>query len=47
MSNRDNLLLVDDIIDALKAIKDFTQNKTYEEFINDRMRRDAVIRNLK
>ncbi len=46
MSKRDNLLLVDDIIDSLKAIINFTQNKTYNEFVDDRMRRDAVIRNF-
>lgn len=46
MSKRDDLLLVDDIIDSLKAIISFTQNKTYDEFVNDRMCRDAVARNF-
>jgi uncharacterized protein with HEPN domain len=46
MSKRDNLLLADNIIDALKVILEFTQHKTYDEFVNDRMRRDAVIRNF-
>jgi uncharacterized protein with HEPN domain len=46
MSKRDNLLLADDIIDSLKAIMEFTQSKTYDDFINDRMCRDAVIRNF-
>jgi uncharacterized protein with HEPN domain len=45
MSKRDDLLLVDDIIDSLKFIIAFTQNKTYDEFVNDRMCRNAVIRN--
>ena len=39
-------MLVDDIIDSLKTIIEFTQSKTYDEFINDRMCRDAVIRNF-
>lgn len=46
MSKRDNLLLVDDIIDSLKAILNFTKNKNYDDFVNDRMCRDAVIRNF-
>lgn len=46
MSKREDLLLVDDIIDSLKAIMNFTANRTYDEFIFDRMCKDAVVRNF-
>ncbi len=35
-----------DILDAVRDIKSFIQNETYESFIQDNMRRNAVIRSL-
>ena len=46
MSKRDDLLLVDDIIASLKAIKQYNSGMSYEEFLNNRMCFDAVIRNF-
>lgn len=46
MSKRDDLLLLDDIINSFKAIKQYTQGMLYEDFLNNQMCIDAVIRNF-
>jgi uncharacterized protein with HEPN domain len=46
MSRRDDTLLLIDILEALEVIQDYIQGYTYEEFIQDRKTKDAVIRNL-
>jgi uncharacterized protein with HEPN domain len=39
-------LFVADIVDAIAAIDDYTSGLTREEFFGDRLRVDAVIKNL-
>jgi len=39
-------LFVADIIDAVEAVEQFTSGLTEEAFFNDRMRLDAVLKNL-
>lgn len=46
MSKRDNALLVDDIINSFKAIQQYTKGMSYEDFLNNQMCIDAVIRNF-
>lgn len=46
MSERPAEVLLTDILDAVNAILEFTSEVNFEEFIGDRMRRDAVIRNI-
>ena len=46
MSKRDNLLLVEDMLDSASKIKKYTSNLTYDDFINDDKTIDAVIRNF-
>lgn len=43
---RDWRFRVRDILEALGAIAEYTHGMTYEEFVDDRRTRDAVIRNL-
>jgi len=43
---RSQLLYVNDIAEAVENIRSYVGNRTYEEFRNDRMRVDAVIRNF-
>lgn len=43
---RNTLLLLNDIVDAISAIEDFTAKLTQEEFYNDRKTKDAVVRNF-
>lgn len=35
-----------DILEAINSIKEYTHNMGYEEFIQDKKTRDAVVRNL-
>jgi uncharacterized protein with HEPN domain len=44
MSNRDNLLLIEDMLQSALKIKDYTKNFDYQKFINDSKTIDAVIR---
>lgn len=44
MPKRDDILLLNDIIENVENIFEFTNDKTYEEFIKDKMRVFAVIR---
>jgi uncharacterized protein with HEPN domain len=46
MPKRENILLVDDLINCFIKIINYTQNLTYEEFLNDDKTVDAVIRNF-
>ena len=44
MSKRDKQLYIDDIIDSIKAIKDFTKDINFEQFSNDRKTYSDTIR---
>ena len=46
MSKRDNLLLLEDMLDSALKIKKYTSNHTYDDFINDDKTIDAVVRNF-
>lgn len=46
MSSRKPSLLVQDIIDSGSKILSYTQDQSYDEFINDDKTIDAVIRNF-
>lgn len=46
MTNRDTNLLLEDIIDAINAISEYTRDLNYEDFVNDRKTKDAVVRNF-
>jgi uncharacterized protein with HEPN domain len=46
MSKRDLDLLLDDIFECCKKIKDYTKDYSYEDFLNDNKTKDAVERNL-
>lgn len=46
MSERDWKLLLEDIIDGIKAIEEFTDGLTYNDFENNRLVSDAVVRNI-
>lgn len=43
---KDNLVYIDDILDAIKKIRKYTRGVTKDEFIKNGMVVDAVIRNL-
>ena len=43
---RDYILFLEDILAAIEKIEVYTRNMTYDEFRNDSMVVDAVIRNL-
>jgi len=45
MSERDPDLLLEDILDSAKKILRYTENLSYQDFINDSKTIDAVIRN--
>ena len=46
MPKRDDALLVDDMLSSFKAIVEYTKGMSYDEFINNKMCTDAVIRNF-
>ena len=46
MSKRDNIILLEDIFEALESIFEYTFGKNFEEFKNAKMIRDAVYRNF-
>ena len=46
MSNRTPILLIEDIIDSGNKILDYTNNLSFDDFINDSKTVDAVIRNF-
>ncbi len=43
---RDSILYLEDMIQAIANIQDYTQNLSFEEFKNNSMVKDAVIRNF-
>lgn len=43
---RDYRLQVDDILEAIRRIKEYTENMSEKEFSSDHKSQDAVIRNL-
>ncbi len=43
---RDYILFLEDILDALKKIENYTKNLSFAEFANNGMAVDAVIRNF-
>ena len=47
MSKREPSLLVCDMIESAESILSFTAGMTYEQFLEDKKTRDAVVRNLK
>jgi uncharacterized protein with HEPN domain len=46
MSDRPVNIIIEDILDAINAVADFIAGKNYEIFVNNRMCRDAVLRNI-
>lgn len=46
MSKRDDTLLIGDIVHSLNAIQHYTKGMTYDDFLNNQMCIDAVIRNF-
>jgi len=46
MSKRDDLLLVDDIIQSFKKIKSYTNGMSFDDFIKSEITIDSVIRNF-
>lgn len=46
MSKRDNLLLVQDMLDSAIKIQDYTKDYSFEQFIDDDKTIDAVVRNF-
>ena len=46
MSKRDNLLLVQDMLDSAVKIQEYTKGFSFEQFIDDDKTIDAVVRNF-
>jgi len=46
MSKRTIKLLLEDILEAIESIKDYTSNISFEQFIADKKSKDAVARNF-
>ncbi|MBN2588566.1 MAG: DUF86 domain-containing protein [Sedimentisphaerales bacterium] len=46
MSNRPIRLLIDDMLEAISRIEQYTQGLSYDIFSNDQKTIDAVVRNL-
>lgn len=46
MSKRDNLLLVQDMLEAANKIQAYTRDYSFEDFIRDDKTIDAVVRNF-
>lgn len=46
MSKREAKLYFDDIKDSIRKIERYTSGLSHNEFVNDAMRVDAVVRNL-
>ncbi len=46
MKERNKKMFIEDILEAIKKIKDYTKGLSYKEFIEKGMVVDAVIRNL-
>lgn len=46
MSSRDQILFLEDILESIQFIEEFTRDLDYSDFITDRKTFDAVVRNL-
>ncbi len=46
MSKRNNLLLLNDILDAIITIEEYIHALSEDDFYNDRKTKDAVVRNF-
>jgi len=46
MSKRTIKLLLEDILEAIESIKDYTSNISFEQFAADKKSKDAVARNF-
>lgn len=46
MSKRDNLLLVQDMLDSANKIQEYTKGFSFDDFIGDDKTIDAVVRNF-
>ena len=46
MSKRSDKLLLEDILEAIESILEYTANITIEEFMSNKKTKDAVIRNF-
>lgn len=46
MSKRSSELLIDDMLEAIQKIEEFTSGYSKEQFLNDSKTVDAVVRNL-
>jgi uncharacterized protein with HEPN domain len=45
-ARKSSLPFIKDIMDSTEAIEDYCANMTYEQFLQDKKTRDAVVRNL-
>ena len=46
MPKRNDVLLLEDILESISKIETYTNNLQFEEFYNDDKTKDAVIRNF-
>ena len=46
MSKRSDKLLLEDILEAIESILEYTANITIEEFMSNKKNKDAVVRNF-
>lgn len=46
MSKRNKILLLEDMLESVLKIKNYTENLNFQNFINDDKTKDAVIRNF-
>ena len=46
MSRKDPIIFLEDILDSMNKITNYTSNKSFEEFKSNSMAVDAVLRNL-
>ena len=46
MSKRDDSILLEDIIESIEKIKEYTHNLTLEDFLSDTKTKDAVVKNF-
>lgn len=46
MPERSSHLLLQDILDAVQAIREYTDGMNFEQFITDKKTRDAVLHNI-
>lgn len=46
MSERDAMLLVEDMLEALRRIQDYVQGKDFSSYLADNRTKDAVLRNI-